>query len=491
MAEVFGEYELLEKIAVGGMAEVYRARKHGIAGFEKIVVIKKILPELAQDTEFIQLFQDEARITSRLLHTNIVQVFDYSRLGNEYFIAMEYVHGLDLARLLVRARNQGPFPMALGLLIAAELLKALAFAHSRTGDEGQALNVVHCDISPQNVLLSYSGEVKLTDFGISRAAFQASGQHQVIRGKYAYMAPEQVEGRPLDGRTDLFSLAIVIYEVLTGKRLFKAATRDKTLDRVRRAEVPSPRAARSEISEDLEGWLLRALARRPEDRFSSAEEMLEGLTAVRVREGHRASNNDLASYLKTVVEASAAAARGDASAPPAAPVPGRGSPPVALVVLAVEASPPPRSIASPRIASPILIKEWARLAGETGGEVWERTDGSMLVVWPARSGLRDAIVRAVATADAMQKATLQAGYRLSGGLCPGVARIGPDTDRPSEGWELAGPFYLARWMMNLSAHRGRILLTEVGANQVRTRCGLLGRIPIQGNRTINVYELRG
>ncbi len=114
----------------------------------------------------------------------------------------------------------------------------------------------------------------------------------------------------------------------------------------------------------------------------------------------------------------------------------------------------------------------------------------MLVVWPARAGLRDAINRAVATADAMQKATLQAGYRLSGGLCPGVARIAPDTERPAEGWELAGPFYLARWMMNLSAHRGRVLLTEVGANQLRSRCGLLGRIPIQGNRTINVYELR-
>ena len=487
--EVFGEYELLEKIATGGMAEVYRARKHGAAGFEKIVVIKKILPELARDEEFLQLFQDEARITSRLMHVNIVQVFDYSRLGEEYFIAMEYVHGLDLARLLLRARNMGTFPIALALLLCAEVLKALVFAHSRAGEDGASLGLVHCDISPQNILVSYAGEVKLTDFGISRAAFQASSQHQVIRGKYAYMAPEQIEGRAVDARTDLFSLAIVLYEALTGKRLFKARTREKTLARVRRAEVPSPRAARGEISEDLEGFLLRSLSRRPEDRYQSAEEMLEALTAIRVREGHRASNNDLAAFLKDVIDsAQAAAAQGeDEDDAPARP--GRVAPPSALVCLAVEASPPPRSIAAPRTTLAQLAREWSGIVQEAGGDVWERTDGSMLVIWIARGGLRDSISRAVAAADTLQKATLASGYRLSAGVAPGVARIAPETGRPAEGWELAGPFYLARWMMNLSAHRGRVLLTEVGANQVRQRTSLLGRIPIQGNRYINLYEL--
>lgn len=488
--EVFGEYELLEKIATGGMAEVYRARKHGAAGFEKIVVIKKILPELARDEEFLQLFQDEARITSRLMHVNIVQVFDYSRLGEEYFIAMEYVHGLDLARLLLRARNLGSFPIPLALLLCAEVLKALVFAHSRTGEDGAHLGLVHCDISPQNILVSYAGEVKLTDFGISRAAFQASNQHQVIRGKYAYMAPEQIEGRAVDARTDLFSLAIVLYEALTGKRLFKARTREKTLARVRRAEVPSPRAARGEISEDLEGFLLRALARRPEDRFQSAEEMLEALTAIRVREGHRASNNDLAAYLKDVVDsAQVAEARGGEDEDDRPARHGRVAPPSALVCLAVEASPPPRSIAAPRTSLAHLGREWAGIVHEAGGDVWERTDGSLLIVWIARGGLRDSLSRAVATADALQKATLAAGYRLSAGVAPGVARIAPETGRPADGWELAGPFYLARWMMNLSAHRGRVLLTEVGANQVRQRTSLLGRIPIQGNRYINLYEL--
>jgi len=488
--EVFGEYELLEKIATGGMAEVYRARKHGAAGFEKIVVVKKILPELAKDEEFVQLFQDEARIAARLMHVNIVQVFDYSKLGDEYFISMEYVHGLDLARMLVRARNLGPFPIPLALFLGSEVLKALCFAHARPDEEGGPLGVVHCDISPQNILVSYAGEVKLTDFGISRAAFQASSQHQVIRGKYAYMSPEQVEGRQLDARTDLFSLAIVIYESLTGRRLFKARTREKTLARVRRAEVPSPRAVRADISEDLEGFLLRALSRQAEERFQSAEEMLESLTTIRVREGHRATNNDLAAYLKDVIDAAAAAARGEEVEERPAKA-GRAAPPSALVVLAVEAAPPPRSIAAPRTSLAALNAEWAGIVGEAGGEIWERTDGSMLVVWIARGGLRDSIGRAVAAADHLQRTTLSAGYRLSAGVAPGVARITAESGRPAEGWELAGPFYLARWMMNLSAHRGRVLLTEVGANQVRQRTSLLGRIPIQGNRFINLYELGG
>lgn len=486
--EVFGEYELLEKIATGGMAEVYRARKHGAAGFEKIVVIKKVLPDLAKDTEFLQLFQDEARITSRLLHVNIVQVFDYSKLGDEYFIAMEYVHGLDLARMLVRARNLGPFPIPLALFITAELLKALAFAHTRVDESGEPLNIVHCDISPQNVLVSYAGEVKLTDFGISRAAFQAGNQHQVIRGKYAYMSPEQVEGRPLDPRTDLFSMAILLYEALTATRLFKARNRDETLARVRRAEVPSPRAVRAEISEELEGFLLRALARNAGDRFQTAEEMLEALTALRVREGHRATNNDLAAFLKDVIDAAAAAARGEEPQNRPARA-GRAAPPSALVVLSAEAAPPPRSIAAPRTHIDALTREWAELIEDSGGEIWEQRPGSMLVVWVARGGLRDTIGRAVRLADQLHKATLAAGYRLSAGVAPGVARISAETGRPAEGWELAGPFYLARWMMNLSAHRGRVLLTEVGSNQVKQRTSLLGRIPIQGNRFINLYEL--
>jgi len=486
--EEFGPYHLLEKIATGGMAEVWRARAYGMAGFEKILVIKRVLDSLAKDEEFVRLFIDEARIAVHLLHVNIVQVFDLGEVDDKYYMAMEYVHGLDLSRLIARARNLGPFPIPLAMFIAGEVLKALQFAHNRVDEMGEPLDIVHCDISPQNMLISYAGEVKITDFGISRAAFQAKSLHKVVRGKYAYMSPEQVEGKPLDGRTDLFSLAIVLYEALTSRRLFKAKNRDETLARVRRAEVPSPRAYRPEISEELEGFLLKALSRKPDDRFQQASEMLEALSSLMVREGHRATNNDLAAYLKEVIDSAAAAARGEGAHRPKAGS-SRTVPPSATVVLAIEASPPPRSIAAPRTTLAAVTQEWQGIVAEAGGEIWERGDGSMLVVWVARGGLRDSISRALNTARSLQQSTLHAGYRLSAGVAPGVARISPDTRRPSEGWELAGPFYLARWMMNLSAHRGRVLLTEVGARTVNEATTLLGRIPIQGNRYINLYEL--
>ena len=358
------------------MAEVWRARARGEAGFEKILVIKKILANLL-NSEFIELFIDEARIAVHLHHVNIVQVFDLGEVDGQYFMAMEYVHGLDLSRIITRARNLGAVPIHLTLFIIAELLKALQFAHQRTDEAGTPLHVVHCDISPQNVLISYAGEVKLTDFGISRAAFQASEKHQVIRGKYAYMSPEQVEGRALDGRTDLFSLGIVLYELLTSRRLFKMRSRDETLNRVRRAEVPSPRAYRPEISEDLEGIILKALARKPEDRFASAGEMLEALSALMVREGHRATNNDVAAYLRQVIDSAAATTHGGrpaASPPTAAERQARSS---AIVALAVEAAAPPRSIAAPRTTLIALTQEWASIVGQQRGEIWESGEGSM------------------------------------------------------------------------------------------------------------------
>ncbi len=483
--EVFGKYHLLEKIATGGMAEVFRARSYGMAGFEKILVIKRILDHLGQDGEFVNLFIDEARIAVSLQHVNIVQVFELGEEAGSLYMAMEYVHGLDLARLVNRANKVGPFPIHLACFVLIECLKALQFAHEREDDEGRHLNIVHCDISPQNVLISFSGEVKITDFGISRASFQAAEQHDVIRGKYAYMSPEQVEGRPLDGRSDLFSLGIVLYELLTGRRLFKARSRDETLARVKRAEVPSPRGFRPELSEDLEDFLLKALARYPEQRFRDAAEMLDALAALAVREGLRANNNDLASYMKSVIEAASAKAEGRS---PAKRRP-RAMPPSAVVVLAVEAAPPPRSIAAPRATLTALTQEWSGILNELGGEVWEQGEGSLLIVWVARGGLPDTVSRGGRAATTLQQVTLRAGYRLSAGVAPGVARLNPETRRPGDGWELAGPFYLARWMMNLSAHRGRVLLTEVGRRQVAKKSALLGRIPIQGSRFINLYEL--
>jgi serine/threonine protein kinase len=479
----FGDYHLLEKIATGGMAEVYRARAYGLAGFEKILVIKKVLASLAKDDEFIKLFIDEAKIAVQLMHVNIVQVFELGEVNQNYYMAMEYVHGLDVARLVARSRSRGPFPLPLALFVICEVLKALDFAHARCDEEGNHLHIVHCDISPQNVLVSYAGEVKITDFGISRAAFQAKALHEVIRGKYAYMSPEQVDGRPLDGRSDLFSLAIVLYELLTGRRLFKAKSRDETIARVRRAEVPSPRSYRPEISEDLEGILLKALAAKPQDRYLSAGEMLEDIGVLMVREGHRATNNDLAAYIRSVIETDRAQAEARAREPAKLD-------PSAVVVVACEAFPPPRTLSTPKQSLAALTQAWSGIIGEAGGQVWEQEDGSMLICW-VDGDLHEMVQSAVRTALALKSATSKAGYRLSAGVAPGVARISGETQRPGEGWELGGPFYLARWMMNLSAHRGRPLLTEVGAKQVEseTKTALLGRISILGNRYINLYEV--
>ncbi len=487
----FGEYHLLEKIATGGMAEVWRARAYGMAGFEKILVIKKVLENLGKDPEFVRLFIDEARISVQLLHVNIVQVFDLGQVDGSYYMAMEYVHGLDLARMMSRSKPMGPFPIALALFMMAEVLKALQFAHERADEDGNALNIVHCDISPQNILVSYAGEVKITDFGISRAAFQATGAHDVIRGKYAYMSPEQVDGKPLDGRSDVFSLGIVLYELLTGRRLFKAKSRDETLARVRRAEVPSPRGYRPDLSEDLEAIVLKSLAANRDERYATAGEMLEQLAVLMVREQHRATNNDLAAYMKDVIENAGKGrteARGDRPAPPAS-----------VVVLAVEATPPPRSLATPRVTLTTLTQEWSSTVGDADGEIWESEEGSLLVAWvcddkPRADGspaisLKDALERAVTVCLQMQKTATRGGYRMCAGIAPGVARIHAETGRPGEGWELAGPFYLARWMMNLSAHRGRVLLTEVGARQIPGKTTPLGRICIQGNRYINLHEV--
>jgi serine/threonine protein kinase len=472
----FGPYTLLERIAVGGMAEVFKAKAQGLAGFEKIVVIKRVLDSLAGDDEFVQLFVDEAKIAVRLLHVNIVQVFELGRQGHQHYMALEYVQGLDLARLISRQQPRGPFPLPLALFLVGEILKALDFAHQRTDEDNQPLNIVHCDISPQNVLVSFAGEVKITDFGISRAAFQAKALHETIRGKHAYMSPEQVEGRALDGRSDLFSLGVVLFELVTGRRLFKRDSREETINRVRRAEVPSPRTYRPEVSDELERLILRSLARRPQDRFQSAAEMLEALGTLMVREGHRATNNDLAAFVRDVLDSGQRKPLNEAD-------------PVGVVVLALEAYPPSRSQPPSKTTLARLGDDWSQLLHEAGAQLWEQAEGSALAVWVGGDP-KDLLPAAIKVTLDLRRLTRKAGYRMGAGLAPGVARVLPGSNRPAEGWELAGPFYLARWMMNLSAHRGRPLLTEVGARAVPTvESTLLGRISILGNRYINLFEV--
>src|SRR5688572_30036139 len=227
------------------MAEVFKAKSYGVEGFEKVVVIKRILPELAASDEFVDMFIHEAKLAVRLSHANIVQVFDLgiapgSVTGgmpspDAYYMAMEFVNGLDLATLLARCRRaQEKLPIELAVYVAAEVAKGLDHAHRRRDEEGQPLNIVHLDVSPQNVLLSVEGEVKVTDFGIAKArgALEPSGvedtRQRQLQGKFGYMSPEHVAGEAVDSRADLFSLGTVLYEMLVGVNPFTAPTSFET-----------------------------------------------------------------------------------------------------------------------------------------------------------------------------------------------------------------------------------------------------------------------
>src|SRR5262245_18293462 len=211
----FGNYRLVRRIARGGMAEVFLARHLGMEGFERRVAIKRILPHLSEAEEFKSMFLDEARLAAQLTHPNIVHIYDFGRVDEYYFIGMEFVDGVDLGRLIRHARNR-PVPFEFAARIFSDVCSGLHYAHNAVDGEGRPLGLVHRDVTPQNVLVTYDGVVKLVDFGIAKAAWQAGRTRPgVVKGKFAYMSPEQVEGRRLDGRSDVFSAGICLYELIT------------------------------------------------------------------------------------------------------------------------------------------------------------------------------------------------------------------------------------------------------------------------------------
>src|SRR3954462_14410810 len=224
LPQVFGRYLLVQRLSRGGMGEIFLA-KHGLAGFEKLAVIKKVLPHLAADQQFISRFVDEAQVAIKLQHVNVAQVFEVGRVGDEYFLALEYVEGRDLRRTLaVLGQRATRLPVDLALFIGRELANGLAYAHRRTANDGSSLNLVHCDISPPNVLVSFEGETKVIDFGIAKSAMRASTTDPKLGfGKFGYMAPEQlIRGGVVDHRTDIYAAGVVLFELLTGTRLYEA-----------------------------------------------------------------------------------------------------------------------------------------------------------------------------------------------------------------------------------------------------------------------------
>lgn len=272
---IYGKYLLIRQIAVGGMAEVFMAKQKGVKGFEKVVAIKRILPHLTENREFLKMFIDEAKVAAQLTHQNIVQIYELGEIDDSYYIAMEYVIGKDLRTILTVGRElQKPLSLGNALFIASRLCSALHYAHRKKGFTNEPLNIVHRDISPQNVLISYDGEVKLVDFGIAKAAAKDSKtQLGAIKGKILYMSPEQAWGKPVDRRSDIFSLGTLMYEMISGKRLFLAANELGILEKVRNAEVPSLRAIAPTITPDVEAVIYKALAKSPNDRYQSAGDM--------------------------------------------------------------------------------------------------------------------------------------------------------------------------------------------------------------------------
>jgi serine/threonine protein kinase len=270
-----GRYHIARKIADGGMAEIFLGTQHGAEGFERPVVLKRILAPLVADPQFRNMLIDEAHVAMGLNHSNIVQVLDLGHVHGRYFLVMEFVDGWDLGQIVARAAVANfPLPPEIILYIAAETCRALAYAHSRTRD-GEPLALVHRDVSPQNVLISEQGEVKLTDFGIAKAMGRRERTHQgVIKGKLAFMSPEQASGYVLDNRSDLFSLGTILYQLFTGRRPFDAPTDMESIVRVRECRFTPPEEAKPGLHPEMAAIIRRAMQAKPADRFQSADEML-------------------------------------------------------------------------------------------------------------------------------------------------------------------------------------------------------------------------
>ncbi|MEM6955828.1 MAG: protein kinase, partial [Myxococcota bacterium] len=297
---VYGKYQLLEQLARGGMAEVFKAKAHGVEGFEKILVIKRILEDLSENPDFVDMFINEAKIAVTLSHANIVQVFDLGKADETYFIAMEYVAGSDLATILRRAKKYGkPLEARLAVYIVSEIAKGLDYAHRRRDSDMQPLNIVHRDVSPQNVLVSFEGEVKLTDFGIAKARTSIGDETEagVLKGKYAYMSPEQARGFDVDCRTDLFALGTVLYEALAGVNPFLTASTYETLQRVREGLATPLNAVKPGLDRELVAIVEKSLAPDRDDRHANAGELYDDLVQYLYASGERVGGQDLANYV--------------------------------------------------------------------------------------------------------------------------------------------------------------------------------------------------
>ncbi len=302
MAQQQQRYKVIEKIASGGMAEVFRAESAGLEGFKKTVAIKRVLPHLSEKKQFIGMFLDEARVSAQLGHSNCVQVFDIGVGDNTYFIVMEYVDGADLKAIIenLRQTNQQMAP-ELACLICVRVCEGLAYAHELRDAEGRPMNIVHRDMSPPNVLVTRHGEVKIVDFGLAKANSQLEkSEPGIIKGKFSYLSPEAAQGKPVDQRTDIFAVGIILWELLAGRRLFLGETDLETVRQVQRAEVPPIRQFNSKVTPELERVIARGLAGDPSQRYQTAREFARDLNQVLFRLSRPVSSFDIAQLVEPI-----------------------------------------------------------------------------------------------------------------------------------------------------------------------------------------------
>ncbi len=285
---IIKRYETVASLGAGGMANVYLALSRGPDGFRKAVVIKKLRATYADDPEFVQMFREEARLAARLNHPNIVQTLDFGTEGDRYVIVMEYLEGQSLHAIQRRAGPDG-LPLANHLSVLTQVLTALRYAHDLKDFDGTPLRIVHRDVSPHNVFVTYAGQTKLVDFGIAKAVSRHQDiTHNGTRGKIGYMAPEQERGDPLDARTDLFAVGVMLWEALVGRQLWAGLSDIAIISRLHFAEIPTPSEANSEVHPALEQICMRALAHRPSDRFADADQLKAALEGCMAELGLRA-----------------------------------------------------------------------------------------------------------------------------------------------------------------------------------------------------------
>ncbi|WP_267145488.1 serine/threonine protein kinase, partial [Myxococcus dinghuensis] len=274
-----GKYEVLSRLSTGGMAEIFLASQRGLAGFRKLVVLKQILPDIRGEEEFIRMFLDEAKVTAAFNHPHIAQVFDLDIAEGELFLAMEFVPGATLVEVARACRQANlPIPMGFSLMAVRDTAVALHYAHTFTDPLGNPSPVIHRDVAEKNIMVTYEGVTKLLDFGIAKSLARASRTAVgMVKGTSGYMSPEQIMGDPLDARSDLFSLGVVLHELLTGMRLFYAKQAEAMMNAVLRCEVTAPSRTNKQVPPELDAIVLRALSRKREDRYASTLEFARAL----------------------------------------------------------------------------------------------------------------------------------------------------------------------------------------------------------------------